>query len=259
MAVSGQRLCAGCREELAAGLRVLPWLYLECEHVLGGGPTPTRLEKTTGGALPGMPFNGAAAEARSEIVKALSSWCGLVADERHVSGPPRAVEPLAAFLARHIDWLCAHPAAVEATAEVAGLVRTARRVVHTEPVRTVRIGACVIPGCGGELGAVVPVRTPARPVGVQCTEDVGHTWAGHQWTQLSRTLEERASDHGTGSREERWLTAADISRLWSTPVGTVYRLASEQRWRRRNQAGRTHYNESDVHECFSRRAARSSR
>jgi hypothetical protein len=56
--------------------------------------------------------------------------------------------------------------------------------------------------------------------------------------------------------EERWLGAADIARLWTTTTGTVYRLASEQGWRRLTRAGRTFYAESDVHGCFTRRQAR---
>ncbi len=66
-------------------------------------------------------------------------------------------------------------------------------------------------------------------------------------------------DEETRREEERWLTAADISRLWTTPVGTVYRLASEEGWRRHSRSGHTYYAEEDAHACFSRRAARSRR
>jgi hypothetical protein len=54
----------------------------------------------------------------------------------------------------------------------------------------------------------------------------------------------------------RWLSAANISHLWSIPTGSVYRLASEQRWRRRSQARRTYYHETDVLHAFSQRKPR---
>jgi hypothetical protein len=52
--------------------------------------------------------------------------------------------------------------------------------------------------------------------------------------------------------EERWLAAADIARLWRRSTGTVYRLASEQGWRRITRTGRTYYAETDVHGSFDR-------
>ncbi|MET8327322.1 hypothetical protein [Streptomyces sp. NPDC005181] len=45
------------------------------------------------------------------------------------------------------------------------------------------------------------------------------------------------------------------ARLWQVPVGTVYRLASEQRRRRYSRSGRTYYAETDAHNCIARRRA----
>ncbi|NGO68929.1 hypothetical protein G5C65_11295 [Streptomyces sp. SB3404] len=53
-----------------------------------------------------------------------------------------------------------------------------------------------------------------------------------------------------------WLTAADISRLWHLPQGSVYRLASERRWRRRSRGGRTYYHGTDVTSALQRREQR---
>ncbi|MBL3670743.1 hypothetical protein JL475_33230 [Streptomyces sp. M2CJ-2] len=54
-----------------------------------------------------------------------------------------------------------------------------------------------------------------------------------------------------------WLTASDITRLWATPSGSVYRLASQREWRRRSQGGRTYYHEADVVRALSERRPRS--
>lgn len=261
------RLCPGCHHALTAGIRLLPDLYRDCERVLGGAPAKGLRERTSGGPLPtGLPFNSAAAEARAAILGLLGSWSGLVAQERRLAPPERGTAALSVFLLRHADWLAAHPAAAEAAREVARTVARARRVAHPEQVRRVDLGACVEAGCGGRLSATLRTGAPAAYPAVSCDTDPLHTWAGHQWTHLRRQMPRPATAStsataGTaaagGALTERWLTAADISRLWSTPTGTVYRLASEQSWRRRNRSGRTYYSEADAHDCFSRRAERS--
>lgn len=279
-AAGGRRLCPACHRRLTTGIRLLPDLYRDCERVLGGAAAKGLRERTSGGPLPtGLPFNAAAAEARAAILGLLGSWSGLVAQERRLTPPERGIGTLSVFLLRHADWLAAHPAAAEATREVARLVTRARRVAHPEQVRRVDLGACVEPDCGGRLSATVRAGAPAAYPAVSCDADPLHTWAGHQWTQLRRRMPRpgtaaataaatataattAATTGGTvagGALAERWLTAADISRLWSTPVGSVYRLASEQSWRRRQRSGRTYYSEADAHDCFSRRAERSRR
>lgn len=255
-AMRGRRLCRPCHGRLAGGLGLLPGLYAECEQLLGGGPARQPAERTAGGSPSGLPFNSAAADVRTDIVKTLSSWCGLVVDQRRVSAPARTVAALAAFLALHADWLSGHPAAADLSREVARLVRGAHRVTRAEPVRDVRIGTCVVQGCRGVLRAAVRGSRPAQPLEIHCTEDVRHVWAGQQWTQLSRLLESGPESVGRSAERARWLTAADISRLWSTPVGTVYRLANERRWRRQSRAGRTYYSEPDVRAWFDRKVSK---
>jgi hypothetical protein len=287
----GYRLCADCHRRLALGIGLLPELYRECERVLGGAPAKGLRERTSGGPLPGAPFNAAAAEARAAILGVLGSWSGLVAQQRRIAPPPRGVAALSVFLLRHADWLAAHPAAAEATREISGLVARARRIAHPEPVRRVPLGACVEPGCTGSLSATVRAAASGTPpAAVTCDADPRHTWAGPEWTRLRRlmpsapaapsapastasaaspaaspaastasSVASAAASTARGSADpeaDRWLTAGDISRLWDTPVGTVYRLASEQRWRRRQRSGRTYYAEADAHDCFARRAQR---
>lgn len=241
----GLLLCSGCRYLLMVRIEGLPRLYEECEGVLAGGRVNALGERrSAGGTAPGFPFNAAAAEARASILTVLGSWSGLVAQERRVPPPGRALGPMTDFLLRHLDWLAAHPAAGDATREMARLVGGARRVLNPDPVRRVRLGACVEPGCQGTLCASFRDRRSAGDAEVRCDADPAHSWAGEQWTALRRTM--------GGPRPERWLRAADISRLWNAPVGTVYRLASEQQWRRRSESGRTYYAEADVRLWFDR-------
>ncbi|MFG2668430.1 hypothetical protein ACGFY6_29865 [Streptomyces sp. NPDC048387] len=257
----GGRLCRACRERLDAGLAQLAHLYEECGRMLSAAAPGSLRERTTGGDLPGLPFNGAAADVRAKMVSVLGSWSGLVAQERRLPSPPRTVAALSAFLRRNGEWLAAHPAAAEATEEIARLVRAGRRAAFPEPARSIRLGACPESGCSGSLTASVhgAGREMDDEAGraVVCDGDPAHRWTSDQWSGLSRSMESgrAAAAPGTAAATERWLTAADIARLWHTPTGTVYRLASEHKWRRRNRAGRTYYNETDVRSCFDRRAA----
>ncbi|MEU3722439.1 hypothetical protein [Streptomyces sp. NPDC031705] len=253
----GSRLCRSCAEHLTAGLAELAHLYEECGRVLGGAAPGSLRERTSGGELPGLPFNGAAADVRARMVSVLGSWSGLVAQERGLTPPPRTVAALTAFLGRNAAWLAAHSAAGEASGEIARLVRAGRRAAFPDPARSIRLGDCPESGCSGALTLAVRAGARADAPAIVCAADAAHRWTSDQWSALSRSMDSaREGGAPAAAATERWLTAADIAQLWQTPTGTVYRLASEGRWRRRNRAGRTYYNESDVRDCFARRAAR---
>ncbi|MEU3305350.1 hypothetical protein ABZ729_36915 [Streptomyces sp. NPDC006678] len=241
VAARGSRLCPVCRDRLAGDLRRLPELYEECGLRLSGADQPR--ERTSGGPLPGMPFNTAASEARSEILGVLRSWAGVAVDARQPGTVRDTVPVLAAFLLRHVDWLAAHPAAAEVCEEVSRLVRRTRRVIDPEPLSRVAIGACVETACSGELTAMVRPQQAHRPAEIVCSADTAHQWLGHDWLQLSRRL---AQD------ETRWLSAAAITRMWGIAPGSVYRHASERNWRRRSRSGRTYYHDGDVQKTLDR-------
>jgi hypothetical protein len=253
---NGSRLCRACRDRLEAEIELIPRLYEECERVLGGGVADGLRERTTGGSLPGLPFNGAAAEVRTRMLATLGSWSGLVAQERGLPAPERTVAATAAFLLRHASWLAEHPAVTEATEEIAKLVRDGRRVTRSDGNRTVRVGPCTEPDCPGTLSFTLHDHPRGAEPKIRCDADAAHSWAVHQWSELNRSMEAGGATGDVTSAVERWLTAADISVLQQVPVGTVYRLASEQRWRRRQRAGRTYYSENDVEACFGSRPGR---
>ncbi|MFF6782484.1 hypothetical protein [Streptomyces sp. NPDC012510] len=263
-AEAASRLCSGCGDRLASDLRGLPRLYEECGLRLGGSDQPR--ERTSGGPLPGMPFNTAAAETRSEIQAVLRSWAAVVVAERGVTVPEGTVRALALFLARHADWLGGHQAAADVSEEVARLVRHARRVIDPDPLRRVPIGTCVESDCEGGLTAAVRSRSPRVPAEIVCDADPAHRWMGHEWLQLSRRMAGGrrpvpGAGESTPETEDavgpavRWVGAADIARMWGIAPGSVYRHASEQRWRRRSRAGRTQYHDEDVRRTLDGRAA----
>jgi hypothetical protein len=253
---AGGRLCPACREALATGLARLPGLYETCGRRLDGPSPDTTRPRVSGGARPVMPVNTAAMEARAAILAVLGSWAGAVADERRIGAPSREAARLAGFLGRHLDWLAAHPAAGDFSAEVARLVRRASRVVDPEVRRHVPIGSCVEDGCAGSLTAVVRADRPGSPTTIACDHDPEHRWPGHEWLRLGRLLDDAGpAAPGSGAEPVCWMTAADIGRLWSMPVGSVYRHASESGWRRRVSSGRTRYHGDDVTRSLSGRGA----
>jgi hypothetical protein len=249
--LAGWKLCRICRQSLADGLKKLPELYDECGRALNGpGKQGQPRERKSGPSASGMPFNAAAADVRAEILAVLGSWSGMVVQQRGVTAPRRTVYTLAKFLGIHVDWIAAHPAAGDATTEVAQLVRSARRVADPGAVQRVAIGACVDTECAGELVALLNSGDVLRPTEITCTADPRHSWPAHRWIQLSSRLETVPASTPPGTR---WLSAADISRLWGLPTGSVYRLASERRWRRHSQAGRTCYYVADVEHTLNQR------
>ncbi|NED24766.1 hypothetical protein G3I37_07630, partial [Streptomyces anulatus] len=56
-----------------------------------------------------------------------------------------------------------------------------------------------------------------------------------------------------GAPATRWLAPQDVSLLWRVPLGSVYRLASEQSWRRERRGGRSYYDEQDVRRTLDAR------
>ncbi|MFJ9982326.1 hypothetical protein [Streptomyces cyaneofuscatus] len=269
-AVAGTVLCLSCRDRLVRELRELPALYEECARRLDISADRER-DRVSGGSLPGLPLNTAAVEARSAIVSVLASWSAAVAQERGVAAPPRVVARLAGFLLRHAQWLAAHTAAGELSREVARLGRDAARVIGLGANRRLAIGDCVEEGCLGRLTATVRPDQPGVPAQITCDAAAGHRWLGHQWLELSRLLGVRKNpaEAGEGTAAEagevsvdglpavarvprtRWFSAADVSRLWNIPSGSVYRHASQQQWRRRSEQGRTYYHDADVHKTLS--------
>jgi hypothetical protein len=235
-------LCFPCRQQMSENLRALPELYDACAHMLT--VSGRHLERTSGGSLPGLPFNATAADARTQMITVLASWSGLVAERRSVAPPERTVVALTAFLLRHLNWLACDPGVADAAGELASLVQAGRRVAYFEPVRQVQLGRCMEPCCPGQLTAFLPPGGPPSGAEIRCSVKPEHRWRDTGWRTLSVL------------GEVSWLRAGDIARLWRVPSGSVYRMASEHRWRRRTKGGKTFYHRDDVDRSLSARMKR---
>ncbi|MFE1441647.1 hypothetical protein [Streptomyces sp. NPDC058739] len=145
----------------------------------------------------------AAAEIRFAIRSVLSSWAGLVAEERRLPAPGRDITELTRFLNRHLDWLAGHPAAGELVDEVRALVRTAHAIAYPDTGHRVRIGHCPHRDCDGDLTALIRRRGESHPPRIVCTTTPGHTWPVTWWSTLARQMRTKEGEHETGIRAGR--------------------------------------------------------
>jgi hypothetical protein len=184
----------------------LPELYDECESALGHSSSYAFTERVSGSRGAGIPVNPAAMTARSEIMGLLASWASLVLSERRLSGAPtRSVSGLSFFLAAHLDWLVAHPAAADFAEEVCGAVHGARSASRPGPSLHIELGTCVHPGCESALyatGRAGDDRPPAHQI--RC--GAGHAWSARDWLLVAHRLEQ--SGRGAGQRPRAHARAA---------------------------------------------------
>ncbi|WP_019635016.1 hypothetical protein [Actinomadura atramentaria] len=182
----GLRVCAACRDRLRGALERLPALYDECGTALAH-PSRSPRERVGGTRPLGLSLPEPVVAARAEILSVLASWAALVADERAVAPPPRAVRALAVFLVRHLDWLLAHPAAADLVGEVAAVSRAARRAAAPDRAARLALGRCGRQGCDATVTADVGDRGDRPPGEARC--GAGHVWHAHQWLLLARRME----------------------------------------------------------------------
>lgn len=186
----GLRLCASCRNSLATHLTSLPQMYQACEDELEvHHQDPIRM---TGGRRPtGISLNDETVAVRDNVICVLSSWCDMIVKERGATGPgSRDVGRLASFIEDCLDWLATHAVAPVLAEEIAGLVRSVKRVLNPVQERTIELAPCPREGCGEIVRASINVVQHRLPPQVSC--GAGHTWQPWEWLNLSRQLDLRA-------------------------------------------------------------------
>ena len=230
---AGFPLCPACVARLARDLRRLPSLYQRCGERHVHSPVPAwQAPPRAGRPGPSVPLHAGATDVRHAIETVLASRAGMVARATGAAPPRRIVPDLVRFLLARLGMLERQPAVSELAVEVAVLVADAERVLR--PPRRRHLGGCVVPGCAGRLTG----DTEPESLQVACDADAAHRWDGPEVLMMG----EAAPVPG----EKVWLDAGGITALWGVSRGSVYRLASENGWRRRRRDGRTHYAADDV-------------
>ncbi|MDA2809087.1 hypothetical protein O4J56_00390 [Nocardiopsis sp. RSe5-2] len=190
---AGPRLCARCRDHIAADLRRLPSLYAESEHALA--PAPWMLtERVSGGRPGGRAVDEALLAARSDMMAVLASWAGLVADRTPaVRRPPREAGALVRFLLRHLSVLLESGLGADLAAEVAAVGERMRGALAGPGALRRVLGPCVHPGCDAQVSVAGADGERVRPADVRCAN--GHAWPPHEWLSLAVRLNRADVSH----------------------------------------------------------------
>lgn len=259
--VSGTRLCLGCRTRLAETLRRLPELYRECGERHFRTPAPAWAERPTRRRQAVSTLHATAADVRHRLLGVLASWAGMAVESTGARPPRRAVGDLCAFLHGQLGFLVRHPAAGEFATEVAEAHAGVLRVARPDSVGRTVLGPCEAAGCGGRLTAR-PARGRDDPARVECEADPAHSWNVSEWlarVQRAATVADAlpgaappdGGEQPARAAVPRWLSQPDVTALWGVSRGSVYRMASEQRWERRRLGGRTYYAADDVRRALT--------
>lgn len=189
LAADGLRLCDRHTADIADDAREAGRLYDELAlRLLGAGGSGEPVSGTPAARIP----DPRAVEARTLIRHTLASWCRLVAEERGIALPADQVDAMGEYVARHHEWLAAHPAAGECAAELAELAHgRTRSLAYPSGARVVEIGACPHAGCEGVLRAIVRRSDALLPSEVVCSADEAHRWGAAQWHALGRAMSGR--------------------------------------------------------------------
>lgn len=255
-------LCAGHYRGLEQDLTEFPALATETEHALvhfGNGLSP----KVSGSKEQPLPYpvdskgNSRPSDALRLSRDLLASWCRQVLDD-HPSGlhtPALNLTALSAFLLRHLDWIAQQLWIDDLHRELRDTRHALRSSLTTARTRVVPLGVCGLPlscdvathvetCCEGTLRAFVPVideGTDPRPI---VCSSCGTEHQPEAWRGLSRRLRKD---------EDAWLTAAQLSELLRVPIGTVWRWAHEDEWRRVDRRPRRYHHDDAQKSYDSRR------
>ena len=191
-AADGLILCLWHRDRLERHLAELPALHQACEATLLGRGGTNGAGPVSGTTEPSWAVSDASSAARQHIVLVLEDWCRIVMTERGLAKPPATLTGRAAYLVISVDWLSASRYAAEITDSVATAHSEAWNAAYPNPAKRVRLGHCPMPGCEGDLTAIVREHDQLLPASIRCDatrdNDEPHTWEPDQWSALRRRM-----------------------------------------------------------------------
>jgi hypothetical protein len=144
---------------------------------------------------------------RTDILRTLSSWAGLVYNERAYAGPiVRTPASLAGFLIENLNWLAAHAAIADFASEIEDVRHSARACIQDRAPRPNDLGTCVHPGCDQ---SVCPDRSGQKQSAVRRVScGAGHSWPITEWLLLAQDIRtakagsSRVADAASAPNEE---------------------------------------------------------
>lgn len=194
-AADGLNLCQHHTRWIALDAVLAANLWIELGLCLVGSGTMEEI-RTKGEKL-GINLRDAVVEHRGDIRHTLVSWTLMISDERGIGTPADTITALGDYVARHNQWLAAHPAAGDASSELRELVTVGRALQQPSGTRVVPIGPCPVVAeervCTGTLRALLRRQASLLPSAVTCDADATHSWDSTQWSKLGRAMKQARS------------------------------------------------------------------
>jgi hypothetical protein len=234
-------LCVPCRERLTRWITQAPGLHYALGLRLA--LTGTDGEKVTGSKTPDRTINEAAADARQHLRQVLAQLAGVVVADRGFNPPATGeIHAVAQLLLPNADWVVHQEDAAHWYERIQQARDRAWSVAFPSGRRRFEVAPCDQHGCDGTL---IINLTPAQdllPSSVYC-DTCDKTWmVGELLTG--------------GLKVGQWPTANDLAGMWRMPIGTVYRWAHEDRWRRTEPGLRpVRYDPADARRSYEARRA----
>lgn len=228
-ALDGLHVCGGCRARMARQLDELPALDAD---LAGHAAAGTGSNGGSPSAELRLPMDDRAATTRLRIRGVLSSWTLLVAEERGMAVPQvdaqtlagaSTVDVLTRWLARHLDWLSAHPAVDDWAGELDELHRAAHSIAYPSGRRRRPVADCRL-----ELWLVATRQPYACPGRLTVTMRPDDELPDAVCDTCGDTVSPRV--YLTRAEKGSRLTAVQLSVLWSVPLKTVERWARDAGW-----------------------------
>lgn len=209
-AADGLQLCGMHRDRIAEDAVAAATLHGELALALTSSGAPGEKVKRSDEGSPGV--NPAAADARSEIRSTLASWCRLIGEERGLTLPEDKVTAMGRYLARHADWLAAHPAADDVVDELHELAHgRPRRIAYPGGSRKFPVALpdgsyAVCPesltdeetgesvDCPGTLWTILRKDASLLPSEIACNHSEQHRWPTSRWLRLGARLTARTTE-----------------------------------------------------------------
>ena len=187
LAADGLRLCGVHRDRIAEDAIAAAVLYDELALVLAASDRPG--ERTSGTPEHGTAVSERVMDARNSIRSILVGWCRLVSEERGISLPADFVGAMARYVAKHADWLAAHPAAADVSAELHELARGEPwRLAYPTGARVFVVTDCPEgkddQRCTGQIRAIMRRTDSLLPSELACDVDEDHRWSASQWRRV---------------------------------------------------------------------------
>lgn len=187
-AADGLRLCWSCVQRMRRQLSEIPRRWETCSESLPAGNG--RAGYVTGTRNPPLPIDLAISARLDKARGILTGWARIVVEERGFTAPAEDIASICRWLEPQCEWLAAHPAANEISAEISETWAILRPRDLPRDRTRFNAGPCpeIIDGkeCDGTVVAYFPTDVLEPPF-LGCDE-CSSIWDSSRWLRLGERM-----------------------------------------------------------------------